>query len=253
MTKLPLMVCAIVVAVSLVVLAVMPGAADQVSPAQADAGALLLLADSGGSSTSTALPPPLPDVNADGCIDVLDVILVGQHFGETGEPGWMPEDVNQNGAVNVVDIVLILAQFGQGSCPGGSPGFGAAVVSVVPPTTTVSQGEVFSVDVCVTPLARIAGAQFGLSFDPALLAALVVTQGDLLNQDGASTFFSPGLINNVVGSVTSVLGAVTTPGASVATPGVLATVQFIARTQPGTSALGLSDVRVGNPQGQRLV
>jgi len=253
MTKLLLMVCAIVVAVSLVVLAVMPGAADQGSPAEADAETALLLADSGESSPFTALPPPLPDVNGDGCIDVLDVILAGQHFGETGAPGWIPEDVTQNGTINVLDIVLILSQFGQGTCPGGSPGFGVAGVGILPLATTVSQGEVFSVDVGVAQAVPIAGSQFSLSFDPALLAALVVTEGDLLNQDGAGTFFSPGVIDNVVGSVTGVVGAIITPGASVSTPGTFATVQFIARTQPGTSALGLSDVRVGNPQGQRLV
>lgn len=238
---------------SLAVLVGMPGAADQTAPVSVHAGAVLPPAAGGENSSLVALPPPLPDVNGDGCIDVLDVILVGQHFGETGAPGWIAEDVTQNGIVNALDIAYILSLFGQGSCPGGSPGFGAASVSIVPPATTVSAGDVFSVDVYVTHLVPVAGAQFSLNFDPALLAALAVTEGNLLNQGGASTFFSPGLIGNVAGSITGVLGAITAPGAAVAAPGVLATVQFVAKTQPGTAALNLSDVRVGNPQGERLV
>ena len=47
------------------------------------------------------------DVNGDGSVNVLDVIRVGQHFGETGEPGWIPEDLNKDGVINVLDIIII--------------------------------------------------------------------------------------------------------------------------------------------------
>jgi hypothetical protein len=54
------------------------------------------------------------DVNSDACISVLDIILVGQHFGETGEPCWIPEDVNCDGVISVLDIILIGQHFGEG-------------------------------------------------------------------------------------------------------------------------------------------
>jgi hypothetical protein len=48
-----------------------------------------------------------PDVNSDGAVNVLDMIRVGQHWGEVGPAGWIPEDVNEDGTVNVLDITLI--------------------------------------------------------------------------------------------------------------------------------------------------
>jgi hypothetical protein len=47
------------------------------------------------------------DVNGDGHVNALDLVLVGQHFGESGPPGWIPEDVNVDGFVDVLDIILI--------------------------------------------------------------------------------------------------------------------------------------------------
>jgi hypothetical protein len=47
------------------------------------------------------------DVNQDGATNVLDMILVGQHMNESGEPGWILEDVNQDGLINQTDINLI--------------------------------------------------------------------------------------------------------------------------------------------------
>lgn len=48
-----------------------------------------------------------PDVNDDGLVNVLDVITIGQHWGETGAAGWIRQDVNEDGTVNVLDATLI--------------------------------------------------------------------------------------------------------------------------------------------------
>ncbi len=53
------------------------------------------------------------DVNRDGSVNVLDLVQVGLHFGESGIPGWIPEDVNRDGAINVLDLVAIGAHFVQ--------------------------------------------------------------------------------------------------------------------------------------------
>ena len=47
------------------------------------------------------------DVNGDGTANVLDMVLVGQHWGETGVTGWIREDANEDGAVNVLDIIIV--------------------------------------------------------------------------------------------------------------------------------------------------
>jgi hypothetical protein len=47
------------------------------------------------------------DVNGDGAADVLDMVLVGQHWGESGLTGWILEDTNEDGNVDVLDIIII--------------------------------------------------------------------------------------------------------------------------------------------------
>jgi hypothetical protein len=52
-------------------------------------------------------PYPDWDVNADGKTNVLDMIRIGQHWGETGQIGWIPEDVNHDGSINVLDMIPV--------------------------------------------------------------------------------------------------------------------------------------------------
>ncbi len=47
------------------------------------------------------------DVNGDGSANVLDMVLVGQHWDETGLTGWIVEDANEDGTVNVLDMIVI--------------------------------------------------------------------------------------------------------------------------------------------------
>ena len=47
------------------------------------------------------------DVNGDGAANVLDMVLVGQHWGETGLTGWIREDASEDGTVNVLDMIII--------------------------------------------------------------------------------------------------------------------------------------------------
>jgi hypothetical protein len=47
------------------------------------------------------------DVNGDGTANVLDMVLVGQNWGETGLTGWIREDANEDGAINALDMIVI--------------------------------------------------------------------------------------------------------------------------------------------------
>jgi hypothetical protein len=51
------------------------------------------------------------DVNMDGTVNVLDIILINQHLGETWSPGWIREDVNNDGVINVLDTILVGQHF----------------------------------------------------------------------------------------------------------------------------------------------
>jgi len=128
----------------------------------------------------------------------------------------------------------------------------ATAVMVQPISKAVGIGEDFTVDIFVDPDTDIAGAQLRLSFDPSVVTANSVTEGNLLSQGGASTYFMTGTIDNVAGTITNVAGATAIPGASVSQSGTFATVSFTAGTAVGTSALDLSNVIVGNLQGQAV-
>ena len=57
-------------------------------------------------------PPPIPwDVNADGTVNIQDLVLVASEFGQSGEA--LEGDVNDDGTVNVLDLVLVSSHFGE--------------------------------------------------------------------------------------------------------------------------------------------
>jgi hypothetical protein len=151
----------------------------------------------------------------------------------------------------VAPVVLLLI---------GALFFSTVIVSADPATTVVIQpaskvvgiGETFTVDVFVTPDTQIAGVQFSLNFSPSVVTANTVTEGILLKQGGASTFFQAGTINNGAGTISNVASAIITPAASVSGSGILATISFTAGSAAGTSALHLSGVIVGNKNGQAV-
>ena len=62
---------------------------------------------------STLLEPRRDsDVNGDGVVNILDLVLVASNFGQTGEN---IADVNGDGIVNIVDLVLVAGEMGTGA------------------------------------------------------------------------------------------------------------------------------------------
>jgi len=47
------------------------------------------------------------DVNCDDKVNVLDMIRIGQHFGESGSAHWIREDTTKDGNINVLDMILV--------------------------------------------------------------------------------------------------------------------------------------------------
>ncbi|MHC4109097.1 MAG: hypothetical protein ACYSTY_13540 [Planctomycetota bacterium] len=56
------------------------------------------------------------DINADGVVNVLDLIDLLLCFGQAAVPGCESEDVNRDGTVNVLDLIDVLLVFGE-ACP----------------------------------------------------------------------------------------------------------------------------------------
>jgi hypothetical protein len=128
---------------------------------------------------------------------------------------------------------------------------GPTIVSVSAPVE-VNPGGQFTIDIAVEPGAAIAGMQFNITFDASVVTAESVVEGNLLSQGGASTYFSPGTIDNEAGTISGVAGAITTPGQSVSTPGTFAVIMMTAGPQEGTSTLNLSEVVAGDINGQAV-
>jgi hypothetical protein len=125
-------------------------------------------------------------------------------------------------------------------------------VSVDPSTQNVGTGATFAVGIYVVPDTAIAGMQFSLSFNPSLITANSVTEGNLFSQGGASTYFVSGTIDNVAGTITNVWGVINEPGQTVSSPGTFATISFTAGTAAGTSPIDLSNVIVGDLGGMAV-
>jgi hypothetical protein len=65
------------------------------------------------SSTVLFSMPPNWDVNRDGSITVLDLVLISNQYGDSGGLGWIREDADNNGNVAVLDMVLVSNHFGE--------------------------------------------------------------------------------------------------------------------------------------------
>jgi hypothetical protein len=159
---------------------------------------------------------------------------------------------NKNANKYVRNLTILVALFLSLLLPGLAAAAGNAVVNVAAPTGTLSPGQQFTVNISVTPNNAIAGMQFNLAYNPNIVTVNSVTEGNLLSQGGASTYFNAGQINNTAGTVTGVFGAIISPGQTVATAGTFAVITMTAGSSGGSSALTLSNVVVGDSGGQSI-
>lgn len=56
--------------------------------------------------------PPNWDININGGCTILDLVLVSNLYGSTGNPGWIREDVDNNGEITVLDLNIVSNYFG---------------------------------------------------------------------------------------------------------------------------------------------
>jgi len=146
----------------------------------------------------------------------------------------------------ILALSILLVMSGPASAAGN------AVVSISVPAGDPNAGQQFTISIAVEPNNAIAGMQFNLSYDPGVVTVNSVTEGNLLNQGGASTYFNNGQINNTTGTITGVFGAITSPGQTVATAGAFAVISMTAGSAAGSSPLTPSGVIIGDVASQPL-
>jgi len=122
------------------------------------------------------------------------------------------------------------------------------IIRIHPDIQIVKKGETFnaSIEVVPSPGKTIISVDVGvLSFDPTLLQANSVTEGNLFI---SYKTFTPGIINNTAGTITGIAGNATPPHATIY-PGFFCIISFTAQDEIGTSFLDIDDVVVANTTG----
>ena len=112
---------------------------------------------------------------------------------------------------------------------------------------TIHLGDTFTVQLDVENIVDLAGWQFDIAFDPAMLEVLEVKEGDFLKQEGATTFFQKGVINNRSGRITELRSARLSEG-GVSGMGNMLLVSFKAKAE-GKTQLALRNFQLADVTG----
>jgi hypothetical protein len=120
------------------------------------------------------------------------------------------------------------------------PAAALPIVSIQPVAATATPSQSFFLDINISNVTDLFGFQFDLFFDPGVLSAIGIADGGFLSSAGDS-FFIPGSIDNVLGSIAFTANALLGPIAGANGSGTLARVNFTA-ISPGTSVVQLSNV-----------
>ena len=108
-------------------------------------------------------------------------------------------------------------------------------------------GDTFTLDLIAENIHDLAGWQFDVAFDPAVLEAIEVNEGDFLKTGGGSTFFRKGRINDQSGKITG-LSSARLSGEGVNGTGTLLAVTFSAKAG-GKTQLTLKNLQLGSGTG----
>ena len=116
--------------------------------------------------------------------------------------------------------------------------------------TPIHIGDTFTFDVRADSVSDLAGWQFDLAFDPTVLEAKQVSEGDFLKSDGGATFFQSGRIDNAAGKITGLIaGRISEGGAS--GNGSLLQAEFTAISE-GETELALDNFEFGSITGENI-
>jgi hypothetical protein len=129
----------------------------------------------------------------------------------------------------------------------------AATVSFSPSTKTVTQGQIFEMNITIDPQgAAISGAQLNLLFNRSMIKVNSIREGNLFKQNGAGTFFKGGVIYDSIGIVENNFGVIL-GSKSVSTTGTFITINATAIGSTGKTVIALQKVIVCRPDGTPVV
>jgi hypothetical protein len=117
---------------------------------------------------------------------------------------------------------------------------GSAVVSIDPTSSTIAVSGTASIDVDISGVTDLYGYQFDVLFGASTVSATSETEGGFL-ATGGTTFFIPGTIDNVGGSVTATADTLIGAISGVDGSGTLAVLTFTGLA-PGMTSIDLANV-----------
>ena len=110
--------------------------------------------------------------------------------------------------------------------------------------TPIHLGDTFTLDIRAENVFDLAGWQFDIAFDPVVLEAINVSEGDFLKTDGGTTFFQSGRIDNAAGKITGLIAGRISEG-GVSGSGSVLQVRFKAKSE-GETELALQNFLFGS-------
>ena len=116
--------------------------------------------------------------------------------------------------------------------------------------TPIHTGDTFTLDIRAENIFDMAGWQFDITFDSAVLEAIDVSESDFLKMDGGTTFFQSGSIDNAAGKITGLSAARLSPQ-GVSGTGTLLQVSFKAKSA-GETELALQNFQFGSVTGDNI-
>ena len=124
--------------------------------------------------------------------------------------------------------------------PGAGFTFSATATSVIP-------GDTFTLHLNADYTTDLAGWQTDITFDPDVLEATEINEGDFLKTDGGATFFQEGTIDNTAGKIKTLSSALISES-GVSGTGTLLSVTFIAKAG-GETQITLENFEFGSITG----
>ena len=120
----------------------------------------------------------------------------------------------------------------------------------IPAVKRTNVGDTFTLDLIVEDVVDLAGWQINIAFNPQVLGAISVAEGNFLSKDGGNTLFLQGTIDNVSGAITGVHQVFLGDG-SVSGTGKLLSITFEAKAT-GRERVRLHNFVLGSSSGDNI-
>ena len=121
----------------------------------------------------------------------------------------------------------------------------------IPAVKRTNVGDTFTLDLIVEDVFDLAGWQIDIAFNPQVLGAVSITEGDFLTKNGGNTFFLQGTIDNASGTITGVNQVFLGEG-GVSGTGKLLSITLEAKAT-GQERLRLRNLALGSPNGDNIL